>query len=331
MNAEYMQFQYFLLIYITTLFLCGCDINSKAAVDKNSEDKTTVDDPASPQMQIAHLTSGDEHAFESIRTVFKEHNPGYDLEFFAKTDKLARENAPRVVFVQTGGGTATLSSGQSSKVSVGDIILLYEKESMKVDSLLDLLVFKVPQAPNDSLPRFVRPDWDPSITDTPGGCATETGAYRRILLTWLGRVGPYLFHSLNAHRVRIMDSFTHYHPKEGGFDEFYLVQMVMPGAKIITGNRVDLVENYENLDPSTAKELLRETELQVGDLVYLPRGVIHRGVNGVLAQVITVPGFIPKSEIGVDFHLKRINEKFGLTGDKALPFNEEASDRIVIK
>ncbi|NJK83644.1 MAG: hypothetical protein HC912_07325 [Saprospiraceae bacterium] len=189
----------------------------------------------------------------------------------------------------------------------------------------------MPEEFPEHLPLFIRPDWDENITDTPGGCATETGAYRRILLTWLGRVGPYLYHSLNAHRVRIMDSFTHYHPKEGGFDEFYLVQMAMPGAKIITGERVDLVENYEQLSEAQAKALLTITPLHVGDLVYLPRGVIHRGVGGALVQVITVPGFIPKSEIGVDYYLRKINERFDLKGKEALPFNVEASDSIIIK
>ena len=200
-----------------------------------------------------------------------------------------------------------------------------------VDSLVDLVIFTTPEPPDDSIPHFVRPDWDMNITDIPGGCATETNAYRRILLTWLGRVGKYLYKSLNAHRVRITDSFTHYHPKEHGFDEFYLVQMVQPGAAIITGNRYDLIENPDLIDMAVAKNLLQKTELQVGDLIYLPRGVVHRGVGGVLAQVITVPGFIPGAEIGVDHHLKKINEKFSLVADDSLPYYALAADTVLIK
>jgi hypothetical protein len=100
---------------------------------------------------------------------------------------------------------------------------------MQVDSALGLLVFTVPEIPKDDLPGFIRPDWDPHITGIPGGCATATNAYRRILLTWKGGVSAYLFHALNAHRVRITDSFSHCHPEVNGFDEFYLVQMVQPG------------------------------------------------------------------------------------------------------
>jgi hypothetical protein len=150
-------------------------------------------------------------------------------------------------------------------------------------------------------------------------------------LTWLGKVGKYLYQSLNAHRVRIMDSFTHYHPKEGGFDEFYLVQMALPGASLITCNRADLLENPDHLPPNLIKGLFKRTPLKVGDLIYLPRGVIHRGLGGVLAQVITIPGFVPMAEIGVDHHIKKINQKFNLTGSDSLLYNLAAGDMVMIK
>lgn len=282
-----------------------------------------------PRLQVVQLGKED-RPFKVLQKTFQANNKGYHLHFFSQANRLKSSSSNRIAFVQRGGGTAQLN-GATSKVAVGDILLIPAKQTVNVDSLLDMLVFTVPEAFPANLPLFIRPDWDEHITDTPGGCATETGAYRRILLTWLGRVGPYLYHSLNAHRVRIMDSFTHYHPKEGGFDEFYLVQMAMPGAKIITGERLDLVENYEYLSREQTKGLLTETPLHVGDLVYLPRGVIHRGLGGALVQVITVPGFIPKSEIGVDYYLRKINERFELKEDEALPYNKAASDSVVIK
>ena len=55
------------------------------------------------------------------------------------------------------------------------------------------------------------------------------------------------------------------------------------------------------------------------------------GVGGVLAQVISVPGFRPNAEIGVDHLLLTINRRLGLSGDDALPFNAEASTREVVK
>jgi len=128
-----------------------------------------------------------------------------------------------------------------------------------------------------------------------------------------------------------MDSFSHYHPLEGGFDEFYLVQMALPDARIITSNQVSTIIQPETVTGAQIKNILKSTSLGVGDLVYLPRGVMHRGIGGVLAQVITVPGFIPGAEIGVDHHLKAINQRLNLVQNEALPYHIEAANDQVIK
>ena len=282
-------------------------------------------------LQIAHLADGDELAFESIRSAFVQNNPGYDLAYRSSIEKITEEDYERILFVQEGDPDISLSSGQTSKTTVGDIIILDKGVSLEADSLMSVLEFKVPDAPADSIPKLIRPDWDMNITDVPGGCATERNAYRRILLTWKQEVGHYLYHALNAHRVRIMDSFSHYHPKEGGFDEFYLVQMALPEARIITSSLVEKIEQPQGIKLEEAQSLLQSDQVKVGDLIYLPRGTVHRGLGGVLAQVITVPGFIPGSEIGVDHHLKAINDHLALSGEEALPFNTEASGKAIVK
>ncbi|GAA5522634.1 hypothetical protein Asal01_02596 [Fodinibius salicampi] len=296
------------------------------------------------KVQIVNLSNGEaEENFYSIRRVFKEQNPGYDMTYLSGVQQVEAQDYTQVVFVQEIEGItnqdveaqATVignsDSQEESEAIVGDIFILNGGEMMQSDVEMGLLVFKVPEEPGSDLPSFIRPDWDPNITDVPGGCATDIDAYRRILLTWQKDVGEYIYHALNAHRVRIYDSFSHYHPKEGGFDEFYLVQMVKPGAKIITSERVEKITRPGEVKKSEVDKLVREYELEVGDLVYLPRGVMHRGLDGVLAQVITVPGFIPGSEIGVDHHLRAINERLNLEGEEALPYNEEHSDEAVIR
>lgn len=282
-------------------------------------------------MQVAHLSRGDTAGLAAIRDAFVRRNPGYDLQYYHQIQTLPAANEFRIAFVQQGGGTAQMGEGVSSKIAVGDMVYLNKGQQLVTDSLIDLLVFSVPQPLPEQVPAFIRPDWDENITDTPGGCATETNAYRRILLTWQDQVGSYLYHALNAHRVRIMDSFTHYHPAEGGFDEFYLVQMVMPKARLLTSEQLDLITNPESVTREQAEDLMQSTDLQVGDLVYLPRGVVHRGLGGVLAQIITVPGFIPGSEIGVDHHLKHINENLSLEEEAALPYNLEAAGQAIVK
>jgi hypothetical protein len=296
------------------------------------------------QVQIANLYSEeDREAFENIRQMFIEKNPGYDMVYHSDVREVETKEITRVVFVQEIGGVtnqdvfanATITGNpgtvRESEAIVGDILILHKGESLQFDTEMGLLVFDVPRIPEQDLPSFIRPDWDPNITDVPGGCATDIDAYRRILLTWSEDVGEYIYHALNAHRVRIYDSFSHYHPVEGGFDEFYLVQMVHPGAKIITSEKVDVITRPETVERSQVDGLVHEYELEVGDLVYLPRGVMHRGYGGVVAQVITIPGFIPGSEIGVDHHLRAINERLGLSGEDALPFNEEHSHEAVIR
>lgn len=296
------------------------------------------------QVKIANLyAEDDQEKFEEIRKAFRASNPGYDMTYLTSVREVAPKEYIRVLFVQEIDGVtnqdvlaeATIIKGtsyhKSSETIVGDILILREGEAIRFDSDLGLLAFKVPKEPKNKLPSFVRPDWDPNITDVPGGCATEIDAYRRILLTWREDVGEYIYHAINAHRVRIYDSFSHYHPVEGGFDEFYLVQMVKPGAKIITSEKVDRIVNSDEVQRSEVDDFIDEYELEVGDLVYLPRGVMHRGYGGVVTQVITIPGFIPGSEIGVDHHLRSINERLELNENEALPYNLEHSDEAVIR
>ena len=284
-----------------------------------------------PQMQIVHLSDGDTTGLAKMRSVFKERNPGYDLSYHHKIKSLSAEGKIKLVFIQRGEGLATLNNADTSTFSVGDIVQLNDDDNITTQEHFDAVIFTVPNALPENIPAFIRPDWDPNITDVPGGCATETNAYRRILLTWLDKVGPYQYHALNAHRVRIMDSFTHYHPVDGGFDEFYLVQMAMPGARLYTSDKVPHIQKPENVNKEEVNGLLKETKLNVGDLVYLPRGIAHRGYGGVLAQVITVPGFVPGSEIGLDHHLKAINNHLSLEEEEALPYNKLASRSAVIK
>ena len=294
---------------------------------------TTIDLLAQEsKVQIAHLSKGDTTGLASIRNAFVTNNPGYDLSYFPASKVAMADDLTQVIFVQEGEGIARIlikDKQHESELTVGDIVLLRKGEKMESETPFGLLVFTVPDAPEAEIPNFIRPDWDPHITDIPGGCATETNAYRRILLTWKSDVGKYLYHAINAHRVRITDSFSHYHPKIGGFDEFYLVQMVQPQARIITSEKTDLIVQPDKVTKEAAQHLMQEHALSVGDLVYLPRGVVHRGIGGVLAQVITVPGFIPGSEIGVDHHLRQINDR--LEGAVDLPYNEDASYTTIIK
>jgi oxalate decarboxylase/phosphoglucose isomerase-like protein (cupin superfamily) len=274
-------------------------------------------------------------AFAKIAAAFTSANPGHSLAFAGAARQLPPGSMARVALVQSGAATAQVERAagapRTSQVGIGDLVVLDPGEWARFSEPVDLLVFGLPTSPDAGLPRVIRPDWDPGITDTPGGCATDGKAYRRVLLTWRGENGPYTFHGLNVHRVRIDDSFTHYHPRVGGFDEFYLVQAVREGAHLLTSVHTDEIEHPEAIRREDVPALFESMQLQQGDLVYLPRGLAHRGLGGVLAQVITVPGFVPGAEIGLDHHLHAINVRLGLTGDEALPVHAAGALRPIVR
>ncbi len=331
-----------LLIYTSLCYavLTGCAVLTSCATP-----------PPEASMMIAHLgspasntdqaTPDHSSSVEEISAAFAQRNPGYALSYSPQATQLTSETGTRIVFVQHGKTESEVGPideedsdrGKriASKLTVGDLVVLHPHHRLTTESPIDALVFDVPEPTAPAVPTVLRPDWDEGITDTPGGCATEAGAYRRVVLTWMRKNGPYNYRALNAHRVRITDSFTHYHPVEGGFDEFYLVQMVRPGARIITSNKTDQIIRPDSVTADEAQSLLQSTELKVGDLVYLPRGVIHRGLGGVLAHVITTPGFVPGAEIGVDHYLRQINERLKLQEDAALPYHAAASVTPVVR
>lgn len=332
------------------MLLASVTFTSCTTGEAGAEADSSAPEPVSAQPRAevvrAHLFDEDadgEAAFARVKERFEAGNPGYTMEFLTAATEIAADASSRIVFVQTpieetpaaaeirtGSGTNGTEL-RKTQLHVGDIAVLRPGERLTVEPAIAALVFDVPDAPDENVPAAIRPDWDPDITDVLGGCATETGAYRRILLTWLKDNGPYTFHGLNAHRVRITDSFTHYHPADTGFDEFYLVQMSNDGDKLLTSYHVEDIESPETMTPELAGQLFDVHEVHAGDLIYLPRGVIHRGLGGVLAQVITVPGFRPGTEIGVDHHLLAINERLGLEGEDALPYNVEASTGAVVR
>jgi len=279
-------------------------------------------------VRIASLGGGE--GLRALLDDYQADHPGHDILDLPGMQRHEAGASPSVVFVQRGEGMATMGT-ESSEVRVGDIALLRPGQALEVDGDLDAVAFVLPLDLPPDLPSFIRVDFDPSITDTPGGCATDPGAYRRVALTWLASRGPYILHGFNAHRVRIDDSFTHYHPVEGGFDEFYLVQEAPAGARLLTSTRLSRISDPSTEDPTTLPGLFDVHELEAGDLVYIPRGVAHRGLGGAVVHVLAVPGFRPGGEVGLDHVLHELNELHGLGGEDALPLHEAGARQAVVK
>lgn len=276
------------------------------------------------EIRLAHLQGATAAGLDSLKHQYEDANPGTSLRWHPSATHLASTDRDRVIFVH-GKDTQGRPQGRFHLPSpcdftVGDLVLLRAGQTLETDgTTVDLLAFSLKKSLPTELPLHIRPDNDPAISDTPGGCATDADAYRRVALTWLPEKGPYVYHGLNAHRVLITDSFTHYHPADTGWDEFYLVQDVRDGGGIWVSRQTDRITDPASVDAGQAKDLLRWLPLETGDLVLLPRGTVHRGFGGVLVHVLAVPGFVPDNEIPVDDDLRAINERLGLKGAALLP------------
>lgn len=285
------------------LLLSGC-----ASSTSNYQQPT----PNDRRPFVARLNAnGEMTGLKELNRVFSSSNEGYSVSFTPDLRQLKVHSAERLAFIQTAGTVENLNPGARS-VQCGDILQIHADELVRSNTPIAAIVFEVPQRLNSGIPDLISPDNDPNITDTPGGCAEESDAYRRICLTWLESRGSYISHELNAHRVRITDSFTHFHPPVGGFDEFYLVQSTTQDAVLLTSTHADRIQSPEKVTKNEVARLLTQTKLMSGDLIYLPRGVVHRGLGGAVIHVVAVPGFKPNAEIGVDHHLAEISRRTGI-------------------
>ncbi len=277
----------------------------------------------------------------SLAATLSTRNPGTSLHFAPSTGAIEADEVDRVVFIQRGeteGEVITVNGRRvASLLRVGDLLALRPGDVARFESPVDVLSFGISEPLDDSVPPIIRPDFDPALTDSPGGCATDPGAYRRLLLTWDPARGPYVNHGFNCHRVRIDDSFTHYHPVDGGWDELYLVQEAPEGARLLVCRETERLDREQlSSDPASGRSRLSENEinglfesipLHAGSLVLLPRGLAHRGLGGAVVQVIAVPGFRPGFEIPLDGAIQRLNGRFLLTGDRRLPLHLAGVDR----
>ena len=192
-------------------------------------------------------------SLEALTDAFAERNPGCSLAWRPQSRGLTPGDDLCVAFVQEGEAHARVGA-QGSELGPGDLILLGPDQGLELDAPLDLLSFQLP-GERPEAPAFIRPDHDPRLGDRPGGCAEEREAYRRLLLTWAPEHGPYICRSLNAHRVRMWDSFSHSHPVGTGFEELYLVQDAAPGSRLFWSDQVATIERSSELEREEALPL----------------------------------------------------------------------------
>jgi hypothetical protein len=163
------------------------------------------------------------------------------------------------------------------------------------------------------------------LIDTAGGCSFDFDPFRRLPLTWYldhpGQRGDGV-NFVNSHVVHIPQelSSTHFHlprPAIGGLPQTEMYLVLDPASRALaTHGRVASILVFPDLPDVRRYEQLA---LASGDLVYIPPGVGHRGLD-VFVNVLTVPGFKPHNEFYIDQDIR------DRTGGR-VPYNENGLAR----
>lgn len=197
------------------------------------------------------------------------------------------------------GWSTKAGAGSFEPVGPGDQLIAWEDGPLLVEGRFRYWWMDVDQDPED------RERWSVArrltyIRDTSGGCNPAFDAYRRLLTCW--RTDRPEANRVNSHVVHIeaATSSTHYHPAAGeagapGQSELYLVlDPADRGLRPAPGGAK--LHVYPDLGDLARFETLA---LQPGDVVYIPPGTGHRGVD-TFVNVLAVPGFRPQNEFGID-------------------------------
>lgn len=144
------------------------------------------------------------------------------------------------------------------------------------------------------------------LPDLSGGCNVGENAFRRLQITWSDEdcspADPDGDNLLGCHVVFIAEatSRTHYHPvppRPGGMLQHELYLVLDPHAHgLHPGTTASGVWTYP--EPGNWRRY-DFTPLQPGDVLSIPAGVAHRGID-ILACVIAIPGFKPGNDSYVD-------------------------------
>lgn len=199
-------------------------------------------------------------------------------------------------------GFSEKAAGSYEPVRAGDQLIVAGDEQLNVRGSLQFLTVEHIGRRESHVSRSMRLRY---LKDTSGGCNFDFDPFRRLPLTWYLTLPDEQddgLNFINSHVVNIPreTSPTHFHPANpvnGGLpqDEIYLVLDPASYRLNTYGRQASLVA-YPDLHDLGRYE---EHALQPGDLVYIPAGVGHRGMD-VFANVITIPGFKPNNEYYID-------------------------------
>jgi len=227
------------------------------------------------------------------------------------------DKRPRLLLVTQGSGPVGVqrrSTRVARVVGPGDLVFLREGQVLSTESPIQALELRMSSPLPTGLPTFIgfaestHPDSEASSGKEP---------LRVDVLDWQPGGAP-AYADLNVKLVQLDDAPTHYHPEEGGFDEVVFVRDAEPGAGVLLSTKREAIET-RTVERAEVSTLLRPIALTAGDVLFVPRGLVHRPRGRSSVVVIALPGFVPGGEVRLDDDLRAINAALELEGDAALP------------
>ena len=139
---------------------------------------------------------------DALARSFAERNPGSSIDFLpAARPTRRRRPSGGVRPAGPAGRGRWCGSLETTPLRVGDLLPLkpggrWSSTGPSISSC------SIAEPLASTVPSVIRPDFDPALTDSPGGCATDPGACRAP--PHLGpAAGPYVNRGFNCRRVRI--------------------------------------------------------------------------------------------------------------------------------
>ncbi len=219
-------------------------------------------------------------------------------------------------------GYATKQSGSREPIMAGDQLIACGDKAVRVRGRFRCLAM---EKTNRSVSHVSTARRLRYLVDTAGGCSFDFDPYRRLPLTWYmdhpGQQGDGV-NFVNSHVVNIPQelSSTHFHPHRsqvGGLSQTEMYLVLDPAFHGLDDKgrkpSIILFPELKNLG------CYEQHALEPGDLVYIPPGVGHRGLDAFV-NVLTVPGFKPHNEVYID------QEILDRTGGKS-PYNKNGLAR----
>ena len=254
--------------------------------------------------------------WKALRRTLHELHPTHRLEH-QTFGNLRPSPKARVCIVTHGSGMVGIKR-QSTRLfrslGPGDLIFLQPGHELSTAAEIEGLVLSVPTPFPDALETL----HTSSATPSPAEDTKEREGWTEERIDILGGsagVDHPTHPDVNVKRVHLAGAPTHYHPPAGGYDELVFILDAEAGAQVLWSDHREAIESRRIAIAEVGK-LFRSLPITKGDLLLVPRGVVHKPLGRSRSIVLALPGFLPEATVLLDEDLRAIALELGLRPEK---------------